>query len=245
MNETPPSPGVTIRHVMRRVTRVALGTLARDGSGAPYVSLAMVALDVDATPLLFLSDLADHTRNLKADARASLLFDGTLGAAVPLAGERATIQGRVQPTDAERHRRRYLARHPDAADYLGFKDFNLYRVEVERAHLVAGFGRIYWVEGSSVLQDEAQTAALAAAEPEIVAHMNEDHADVVQLYASGLLGRSGGDWIVTGVDPDGCDLRHDSIALRLPFRQPVRNAEGARLEFVRLAKEARVKLQSE
>src|SRR5687768_11420668 len=115
--------GRSIRRLMRRCTRVGLGTLERDGA-APYVSLAMVALDHDAAPLLYLSDLADHTKNLKADPRVSLLFDGTLESAVPLAGERATVQGHAEPVTDQRLLARYIARHPDAAAYTGFRDFN-------------------------------------------------------------------------------------------------------------------------
>ncbi len=98
-----PEIGSSIRLLMRRCLRVGLGTL--EPGGGPYVSLAMVALDHDATPLLYLSDLADHTKNLKRDPRVSLLFDGTLDSAVPLAGERATVQGRI-----ERHDRSAAAR---------------------------------------------------------------------------------------------------------------------------------------
>ena len=125
-----PATGGDIRLLMRRCTRVALGTL--DETGAPYVSLAMVALDHDASPLLYLSDLADHSRNLKRDARISLLFDGTLEAAVPLAGKRATVQGQIERTDDARLLTRYVAHHPDAAAYAGFRDFHLYRVSLER-----------------------------------------------------------------------------------------------------------------
>lgn len=232
--------GTGIRKLMRRCQRVGLGTAERDG--APYVSLAMVALDHDATPLLYLSDLADHTKNLKGDARVSLLFDGTLEAAVPLAGERATLQGRIEVTTDERLLARYVARHPDAAAYAGFRDFNLYRVSVERAHLVAGFGRIHWVDGSQVLLEASATGDLAAREAGIVGHMNEDHADAVQLYAEALLGRAGGDWRMTGLDPDGCDLRRGTETARLGFDTMVHDAEAARVELVRLVRHARTRV---
>ena len=232
--------GTGIRKLMRRCQRVGLGTAERDG--APYVSLAMVALDHDATPLLYLSDLADHTKNLKGDARVSLLFDGTLEAAVPLAGERATLQGRIEVTTDERLLARYVARHPDAAAYAGFRDFNLYRVSVERAHLVAGFGRIHWVSGTDVVLDATATGDLAGREAGIVAHMNEDHADAVQLYAQALLGRSGGDWRMTGLDPDGCDLRRGTETARLGFDGMVHDAEAARVELVRLVRHARTQV---
>jgi hypothetical protein len=234
--------GLTVRRLMRRLTRVSLATVEAKGSG-PHASLAMVAVDHDASPLLLLSDLADHTRNLKADPRASLLFDGTADRAVPLAGERASVQGRVERiTDEPRLLARYVARHPDAAGYASFGDFNLYRMRVERAHLVAGFGRIRWVPAEAVLHDTSDAEDLAEAEPGIVAHMNDDHADAILLYAGRLLGRGDGQgWRMTGVDPEGADLRHDASGqvARLPFDKPVRDAEGARVELVRLVKRAR------
>jgi putative heme iron utilization protein len=199
----------------------------------------MVALDQDATPLLFLSDLADHTRNLKADPRVSLLFDGTLDQAVPLAGERATVQGRAEVVDDPRRLGRYLARHPDAEAYSGFRDFHLYKVTVERAHLVAGFGRIHWVPAAAVLLDEGTVAALRPREADVIEHMNTDHADAVELYATRLLQRTGTGWRMTGLDPEGCDLAREGERARLWFDKPVRDAEEARVELVRLVRRAR------
>src|SRR3954451_13673437 len=230
--------GRTVRRLMRRCTSVGLGTLECQG-GPTYVSLAMVALDQDATPLLYLSDLADHTRNLSTDPRLSLLFDGTLASAVPLAGERATIQGRAERTSDRRLLGRYVARHPDAADYAGFRDFNLYRVSIERAHLVAGFGRIHWVPGDRVKLEEGRSETLLQSEREVIEHMNNDHADAVQLYAGRILGRAGSGWIMTGLDPEGCDLRRGAEVARLPFENEVHDTESARIELIRLVRRAR------
>ena len=226
--------GGSIRALMRGCLRAGLGTIDR-GDGGPYVSLAMVAMDHDAAPLLYLSDLADHTANLKRDARVSLLYDGTLASAVPLAGERATVQGRIEANRDPRLLARYVARQPDAAAYAGFRDFNLYRVEIERAHLVAGFGRIHWVDGGGVRLNARRVGELPEREAGIIAHMNTDHADAIQLYANRLLGRSGNGWRMTGIDPEGCDLRLDSAVARLRFAVEVHDAAGARNELVRLA----------
>lgn len=238
MDSGPDSIGTSIRHLMRGLARVSLGTLEAEG-GAPYASLAMVALDHDASPLLFLSDLADHTRNLKADPRVSLLFDGTIDKAMPLAAERATVQGRAAAVRDERLLARYVARHPDAAMYAGFRDFNLYRVTVERAHLVAGFGRIHWVDGSAVLLDTVGMDDLREAEVRMVEHMNADHADAIGLYARALLGRPGEGWTMTGIDPEGADLRRQGEVARLPFATRVADARAARTELVRLVGKAR------
>jgi putative heme iron utilization protein len=237
-----PLPGDVARGVMRAVDRASVATVMRGDqpdAGGPYASLVLVALDHDASPLLLISTLADHTRNLAADNRVSLLFDGTAGLDEPLTGLRVTVQGRAARSDAPRHRARFLARHPGAVMYADFKDFAFYRVEVARAHLVAGFGRIHWIAAKDLLFDSSGNEALAEREAGIVEHMNDDHADAVHLYATRLLGRAGEGWRMTGVDPEGADLRLGGRTARLPFAGPVRDADAARVELVRLVKQAR------
>lgn len=237
------TPAASIRGLARRLPYAALGTRMRGGDGEPYVSLVLVAVAHDSAPILLLSRLADHTKNVIEDARVSLLFDGTVGWQERLAGERATLQGTIWRTEDRSLRERFLRRHPEARLYADFRDFAFYTVTITRAHLVAGFGRIHWVEGSDVLLDAAPFASLADREADIVAHMNADHADAVRLYANVLLGRTGGNWILTGVDPEGCDLRAGGDVARLPFAKPVRDAESARVELVRLVKQARQLVQ--
>ncbi len=238
--EAEDDPAAAVRRILRRVARAALGTLLRNAAGAPYVSLVNVATDHDGAPLLLLSDLADHTRNLAGDQRASLLFDDTGAREDPLAGERVTVQGRLARTDDPGHRGRYLARHPVAAMYADFKDFNFYRLALERGHLVAGFGRIHWLEADALLVSPAP--ALSAREADIVQHMNDDHQDAIDACARGLLGLAGDGWRLTGVDPEGCDLRRGHDTARLPFAQAVPDAESARAELVRLTRAARSRL---
>jgi len=239
---TEQSPAAIAREVMRAADRATLATLMRGDQpdeGAPYASLVLVALDHDASPLLLISTLADHTRNLGADGRVSLLFDGTAGLDEPLTGPRVSVQGTARRTDDPRHRARFLARHPGASMYAGFKDFAFWRIEVTRAHLVAGFGRIHWIAGGDLLLDTRDSAALAASESAIIEHMNADHADAVQLYAARLLNRGGEGWKMTGIDPEGADLRLGGAVARLPFERAVHDAESARAELVRLVKLAR------
>jgi hypothetical protein len=229
------SPAIAARRLMRGLDRA---TLATSQEGWPYASLVLVALDHRAQPLLLLSNLAEHTKNLKRDRRASLLFDGTAGREDPLTGARVTVLGEIEPVADEALLARYTTRHPSAAAYAGFGDFRLYRLAATRAHLVAGFGRIDWVAAEALLLGAAPPA-LAAAEPEIVAHMNQDHADTLDLYATRLLRLAGSGWRLTGVDPEGVDLRRGGDVARLDFAAPVGDAEGARTELVRLARQAR------
>lgn len=230
------SPADEARLLIRSRPLATLSTsLAADGW--PYGSLVLVATAIDGAPLLLISTLAEHTKNLAADDRVSLLFEATAGLENPLTGARVTVLGRAKPSSDALELQRFLRRHPEAERYAGFKDFGLYRVVPERAHLVAGFGRIHWIERSGLLT--IASAALAEAEAGIVAHMNEDHADAIQLYAAKLLGFTGGGWRMSGCDPEGCDLRRGAEVARLKFGQLVQDAAAARNELVRLVKQAR------
>ena len=136
------------RALMRAQAAAALGTLM---DGAPYVSLVLVAFDADGSPLLLISRLAQHTKNLLADPRVSLLFDGTAGLEDPLTGPRLTVLGSAAPWPDPDALARYLARHPSAQTYAGFSDFQIYKVTIERGHCVAGFGQIRWIEAVALL----------------------------------------------------------------------------------------------
>ena len=231
-----------VRHLVRRLDRAALATALPSGPGAaegtwPYASLVLVAVDHDLSPILLISDLAEHARAIASDERVSLLFDGTGGLAQPLTGARATLLGRARRDDDPRLAGRFVARHPDAAMYAGFRDFHVYRVTLERAHLVAGFGKIHWLSSAQLVAPAAP--GLAEAEADIVAHMNDDHADAVQLYARNLLGLAGDGWRMTGIDPEGLDLRRGGEVARLAFDAPLAAAGEARKVLVALVAKAR------
>lgn len=244
---------------MRAADRATLATSLRGNGpeggepGWPYPSLVQVALDLDGTPLLLLSTLADHTKNIAADPRVGLLFDGTVwgtaGGTQPLAGARVSVLGHAERSDDPRHRARFLARHPGASLYAGFGDFGLYKVSVRNAHLVAGFGRVHWLTSAELLLPKVPIA-LAEAESDILAHMNTDHSDAIRLYATVLGGGAnkwagdadGADgklWMMTGIDPDGCDLRCGGRIARVDFDQRVEDPTGARVMLAGLARRAR------
>ena len=119
-----------------------LGTLDR-ASGIPYTSLVSVACRPGRVPVLLLSQLAAHRRNLVADARASLLFSADFGAVDPMTLPRVTLLGQILlAPDPAISRAAYLSRHPQAAAYADFGDFAFFEFEIARAHFIGGFGRI-------------------------------------------------------------------------------------------------------
>ena len=230
------------RSLLRRSRQGALATLMPD-SGDPYCSLVNVASNCDGSPILLISRLALHTRNILADARVSLMLDER-AEGDPLEGARIMLAGRAEQAEgatAAVLRRRYLNAHPSAEVFVNFKDFSFFRVRPAGAHLVAGFGRIVDLEPEQFLADISDADALLEVEQGAIDHMNADHRDAMNLYATRLLGAEQADWRCTGCDPDGMDMQAGAQTLRLDFPERVTNATALRKMLVRLATEARVR----
>jgi heme iron utilization protein len=232
-------PVKSAKKLLREARSGALATLM-PGSGDPYCSLVNVATAADGAPLLLISRLAVHTKNILADARVSLMLDERK-AGDPLEGARIMLMGTAAATDDAQTRRRYLARHPEAEMFAGFADFSFYRTELKAAHLVAGFGRIVDLKPADFLTDLTGAEALVEAEADICAHMNGDHADAVRLYATKLLGAPEAPWRCVGCDPEGLELQHELTALRLPFPRCIAAPGVLRQVLKQMAQEARAK----
>ncbi|QPF84329.1 HugZ family protein [Bradyrhizobium genosp. L] len=236
-------PARLARSLLRRSRQGALATLMA-GSGDPYCSLVNLASHPDGSPLLLISRLALHTKNILADARVSLMLDERVGGD-PLEGARIMLAGQAEEVTEEAARelasRRYLSAHPSAEAFVKFKDFSFFRIRPHAVHLVAGFGRIVDLRPEQVLTDLGDATALLEAEPGAVAHMNEDHREAMNLYATRLLGADSADWGCTGCDPDGMDMQAGRNTLRLDFPERVTNGTELRKMLVRLAGEARAK----
>ena len=242
-----PSDAERGRTLLAAAATGALATVALDPAGFPFGSLVAYAVDDLGRPLLCLSDLAEHSRNLAADPRASLMAAAT-GAGDPLALARVTVVGPVVELhdDArEAALRTYLDRHPDAF-YATFADFRLYRLEVSSVRYVGGFGRMSWVSAEEYTGAEPDPLRPHASG--IIEHMNDDHAEALVLYC-----RTFGDRPDTAaarmvtVDrygfamlardaPDG-----DETAVRLPFGRRVDTTNEVRAVMIELLRQARLR----
>jgi putative heme iron utilization protein len=235
-------PGNLAKSLLRRRRQGALATLMA-GSGDPYCSLVNVASHTDASPILLISRLAVHTRNILADPRVSLMLDER-AAGDPLEGARIMLAGRAEEAsegELDTLRRRYLNAHPSAENFANFKDFSFFRIRPSGAHLVAGFGRIVDLKPEQFLTDIADAGALLEAEQGAVEHMNADHREAMNLYATRLLGAEAADWRCTGCDPEGIDMQAGSPTLRLEFPERVTGPAELRKMVVKLAEQARDK----
>jgi len=240
-----PGPALGARRLIRAAGSAALATQA---AGQPFASLVTPAAAPDLSPLLWLSTLSEHTRQLRAEPRCALLFTGEPDGPNPQTTPRVTLTGQAEPVEgaeAAALKARWLARHPYAALYADFADFALWRVAPGGALLVGGFARAVRLRVADLLPDPAAVAALAAAEAGILEHMNADHAEALAAIAEGPLGQAapaaGEAWRLVAVDVDGADLAAGERVCRLPFSRPVSTAEGIRAELVRAAREGRAR----
>jgi len=200
----------------------------------------------DGSPILLISRLAIHTRNLLADPRVSLMLDERTEGD-PLEGARIMLSGRadeVSGDDLKIVRRRYLNAHPSAEAFVDFKDFSFFLIRPSATHLVAGFGRIVDLKPEQFLTEIGDASTLIEAEQDAIDHMNEDHRDTMNLYATRLLGAESADWRCSGCDPEGIDMQADKTMLRLDFPERVKTPSELRKMLVQLAEQARAKGQA-
>jgi heme iron utilization protein len=179
------------------------------------------ATDVAGAPIFLISRLAWHTRNLEADSRASVLFV-TPGAESgdPLALGRVSLMGVAEKADTPLNRARFLARHPEAEGYAAFADFSLWRLRVEKAHFIGGFGRIVTMPGEEIIRQSEAVAEWEARITEELASLSASEAALCAELAR-QHGAAGDGWRLAACDPDGADLVGEGVSIRTQFVEPI------------------------
>lgn len=233
---------VTARDLLRSRLYGVLSTLSVEMRGWPFGSLAPYVMDHEGTPYVLISRLAEHTRNLDADARVSLLARALPKGRDAQAVGRVTVLARAARTQvAEPFRARFIRYLPEAEGYLGLGDFAFYRLAVERVRYIGGFGAIHWIEPEDFLIDPGD-GSLEAAESEAVAHMNRDHADALRRCCLAAHGVDCTAPRLLGCDPEGIDIedaaRTPPPRLRLRFPAPVHTPEALRNTLAQMARDA-------
>lgn len=241
-----PSHAERARTLLEGAASGALCTLAREPAGYPYGSLVLYALD-RGSPVFLISRLAEHTQNLLADPRASLLVAESRPGD-PLANGRVTLLGSCTLLAAEQRapaRAAYLARHPGASGYDGFQDFSYWRLDVHAVRYIGGYGRMSWVKVDD--WQRAEPDPLRADSAAILEHMNQDHADALPLYCRAFARTADVlDVRMTSIDRLGFEMsavtRQGTRTLRVAFHEPIASKADARRALVGLLQEARAKL---
>jgi putative heme iron utilization protein len=223
----------------RRFTRGqqsgVLSTLSKRLDGFPFGSVSPFMLDHAARPIILISEIAEHTRNIDADPRVSIIVQ-PYSTDMQTTG-RVTVIGRAERLPAKDELGpRYLRYFPRAEDYFAMHDFHFYRIEPVKVRWIGGFGRIYWVDPAAYL---TAPGTLAEAEAGILAHMNTDHADTLRGYCRHFHQVEAETASMIGIDPDGFDVRAGERILRFEFTTPVLDAEAARAALVAMAQQCR------
>lgn len=228
--------GSEARRFVRGQQQGVLSTLSQRIAGYPFGSVTPFILDQQGRPVILISTLAEHTKNIEADARVSLIVQ-PFTADMQEAG-RATIVGKAQKLpEKDSLGPRYLRYFPKAETYFAMHDFSFYRIEPERIRYIGGFGKIHWIEASAYL---AADNALAEAETGILDHMNSDHADALLDYCRHFHGLTPEQATMIGIDGDGFDIRTDGQVLRFDFAEPIADAAGARKALVEMVQQCRI-----
>ena len=214
------------------------GTLASSGGGQPFASLVTPAAAPDGAVLLLLSGLSEHTRHLREEPRCAVMVAGPATEANPQTAPRLTVTGLAAPAPDPALKARWVALHPYAAFYAGLGDFQLWRIEPKAGLYIGGFASATRLRQADLAWDPAAVQAVAAAEAEIIAHVNGDHADAVEAIAAAR-GGDGAGWHMAACDVDGCDLAREEATLRIAWSGSVSDAGGIRTELIHLARAAR------
>lgn len=227
--------GGDARRFVRAQHSGVLSTISRRVEGFPFGSVAPFVTDHTGCPVILISTLAEHTRNLEADPRCSLIVQ-PYSPDMQTAG-RATVIGKAQRLpDKDALGPRYLRFHPQAEAYFAMHDFSFWRIEPVRVRWIGGFGRIHWAEPADYLLD---AGPLAAQEVGILAHMNADHGHNLVAYCRHVHGVEVDTAEMIGIDPDGFDVRAAGQVLRFDFPAPIADAQQARAALVEMAKSAK------
>src|SRR6188768_3669794 len=241
-NVLTPTHAERARTLVSQISTGTLCTLAIEPAGYPYGSFVTVAFE-HGNPIFLISAVAEHTKNLEKDPRASLLVAET-GAADPLANGRVTMLGpctRVEGDDASA-RAAFLAAHPNAAYYADFRDFAFWKLRVDAIRYIGGYGRMSWITSDDWQSAEPDPLAPHAAGA--IAHMNADHADAMVLYCKAFSKATEiASATMTGVDRYGFDMSAKTLEgprpVRVAFDTPVTTPDQLRAAMVEMAKDAR------
>jgi putative heme iron utilization protein len=226
----------TARRLLRRTDSGILSTMSVELPGYPFGSVTPYAMTHGGNVAVYVSAIAQHTSNMRADARVCLTVIESKGGANQQAVGRVTVVGdaREVPADARTAvRKRYFDFFPEAREYAGTHDFLVYWIEPKRVRYIGGFGQIYWVEP----EDWAVPApAWGADEQGIVEHMNTDHADALTAIARHHGATTDGAVELVTLDVEGFHVRAGSDLHYVPFGTPCLTSEAVRAEMIRLAR---------
>jgi putative heme iron utilization protein len=226
------------RRLLRSVDSGILSTMSMEIPGYPFGSLTPYAMTHEGRVAVYVSEIAQHTRNMRGDPKVCLTVTEGSGTENQQALGRVTVVGDAREVPADLKvvvGERYFSLFPEAREYAGTHDFLFYWVEPRRVRYIGGFGRIFWVEAEDWI---VPTPAWGTDEQSIIEHMNTDHADAVVNIARQHEAREARRAELVSLDAEGFHLRADSTLLYIPFPAPCMTKGEIRAGMVRLARDS-------
>jgi heme iron utilization protein len=233
------------RQFLRSTRSGVLSSFSSKFDGYPFGSVMPFVLGHDCQPIVLISTIAEHTKNIIANPKVSLLVFA--GAEDLHANGRLTLIGQAEQLDKNDAdlMARYSRYFPDSVGYFAMHDFQFYRINIAHARYIAGFGKMGWLQGSELNNDEFASASntIAQLETSMIEHMNADHADSLVQYCAYFYSIYPQAVNLIGVDSEGFDIEvvvEDTIQiLRFNFESPIFDANSARAAFVAISKATR------
>ena len=234
------------KQFLRSTRSGVLSSFSVKFDGYPFGSVMPFVLGHDCQPVLFISNIAEHTKNIIANPKISLLvIQSELKNAEDLhANGRLTLIGDAEKLDKNNTElmARYCRYLPYSTGYLAMHDFQFYRINITQARYIAGFGKMGWMAGDEIV-DVKNSNSIAALETSMIEHMNADHQDSIMQYCQHFHSASPKRVNLIGIDCDGFDVEavvdDDIKILRFSFESPIFDANSARAAFVALSKAVR------
>ena len=215
------------RSLFLRESFGVLSTISIDVAGYPFGSVTPYSVDRMGRPVIYISPIAQHTKNIVADPRVSLTVVEKSDSDDVQAHGRVTCVGNAVAMDGDRDAaERYFRHFPSSRQYDHTHAFTFFRLELVRVRFIGGFGQIFWFEPD---QFSVRNPFPPAEEEQIIQHMNQDHAEVLDRLA-------GVECAMVGVDAEGFDLLSGDRKIRIPFTRTVATMEDARRVFVEMAR---------
>jgi hypothetical protein len=215
-----PQPGISGVELARRLWtgafRGLISTHSLADPGYPFGSVVPFCLDAGGLPILLLSPLAQHSRNLAADPRCALTVHDAEADDVQRSA-RLTCPADCSPLPAEdaAAARRYLRYFPHTRGYFESLGFRFYRLVPRRFHFNGGFATARWLGTERVL---AARGFDELTESDLVEHVERRHPRT--LHTCWRAGTHD-EVRVAGIDPWGLDLGRGERLQRLHFQQPI------------------------
>ncbi|MBU2895734.1 HugZ family protein [Vibrio hepatarius] len=229
------------RHYMRQSRQCVISTVSKKLADYPFGSVTPFISSYEGKPIVYISDIAQHTKNIKSNNKVSLTFFGNSELADDQnQNARVTIMGDIHQLErgaSQPIQQRFLQQYPQYQDYPIDHGFHLWQIEPKMIRYIGGFAQAYWIDKKDWLLPEPEWNAQA--EIAMAEHMNKDHVDAMKILLTALKRTPEDDISMTGIQPDGCYIRNGNQSTYHEFGDFAMTAAEVKNQLVQKIAQAR------